>query len=153
MNENQTDIFGGVTPFQTEEPKQEPVVENQYNNEVTPIFNEVNESTEVIDVPEEIVKPVDSFNETNENTEVTDAPEEISKPVDSFNEMPFAGVNQQQEVSEIKENYISNPVIEESEKNENMEPIKKSLDENSGLKFLLVLGLIFAIFIIILPFL
>lgn len=130
MNENQTDIFGGVTPFQTEEPEQEVVVENQYDNEVTPVSNETNESTEVIDVPEE-----------------------ISKPVDSFNEMPFAGVNQQQEVLEVKEHYISNPVIEESEKSENMEPIKKSLDENSGLKFLLVLGLIFAIFIIMLPFL
>lgn len=130
MNENQTDIFGGVTPFQTEEPEQEVVVENQYDNEVTPVLNETNESTEVIDVPEE-----------------------ISKPVDSFNEMPFAGVNQQQEVLEVKEHYISNPVIEESEKSENMEPIKKSLDENSGLKFLLVLGLIFAIFIIMLPFL
>lgn len=130
MNENQTDIFGGVTPFQTEEPEQEVVVENQYDSEVTPVLNETNESTEVIDVPEE-----------------------ISKPVDSFNEMPFAGVNQQQEVLEVKEHYISNPVIEESEKNENMEPIKKSLDENSGLKFLLVLGLIFAIFIIMLPFL
>ena len=130
MNENQTDIFGGVTPFQTEEPEQEVVVENQYDSEVTPVLNETNESTEVIDVPEE-----------------------ISKPVDSFNEMPFAGVNQQQEVLEVKEHYISNPVIEESEKSENMEPIKKSLDENSGLKFLLVLGLIFAIFIIMLPFL
>lgn len=130
MNENQTDIFGGVTPFQTEEPEQEVVVENQYDNEVTPVSNETNESTEVIDVPEE-----------------------ISKPVDSFNEMPFAGVNQQQEVLEVKEHYISNPVIEESEKSENMEPIKKSLDENSGLKFLLVLGLIFAVFIIMLPFL
>ena len=130
MNENQTDIFGGVTPFQTEEPEQEVVVENQYDNEVTPVLNETNESTEVIDVPEE-----------------------ISKPVDSFNEMPFAGVNQQQEVLEVKEHYISNPVIEESEKSENMEPIKKSLDENSGLKFLLVLGLIFAVFIIMLPFL
>lgn len=130
MNENQTDIFGGVTPFQTEEPEQEVVVENQYDSEVTPVLNETNESTEVIDVPEE-----------------------ISKPVDSFNEMPFAGVNQQQEVLEVKEHYISNPVIEESEKSENMEPIKKSLDENSGLKFLLVLGLIFAVFIIMLPFL
>lgn len=130
MNENQTDIFGGVTPFQTEEPEQEVVVENQYDSEVTPVLNETNESTEVIDVPEE-----------------------ISKPVDSFNEMPFVGVNQQQEVLEVKEHYISNPVIEESEKSENMEPIKKSLDENSGLKFLLVLGLIFAVFIIMLPFL
>lgn len=132
MNENQTDIFGGVTPFQTEEPKQEPIIENQNdNNEVTPVLNDLNESTEIIDVPEE----------------------EIEKPVESFNEMPFAGVNQQQEVSEVKENYISNSVIEESEKNTNMEPIQKSLDENSGLKFLLVLGIIFAIFIIILPFL
>lgn len=132
MNENQTDIFGGVTPFQTEEPKQEPIVENQNdNNEVTPVLNDSNESTEIIDVPEE----------------------EIEKPVESFNEMPFAGVNQQQEVSEVKENYISNSVIEDSEKNTNMEPIQKSLDENSGLKFLLVLGIIFAIFIIILPFL
>lgn len=132
MNENQTDIFGGVTPFQTEEPKQEPIVENQNdNNEVTPVLNDSNESTEIIDVPEE----------------------EIEKPVESFNEMPFAGVNQQQEVSEVKENYISNSVIEDSEKNTNMEPIQKSLDENSGLKFLLMLGIIFAIFIIILPFL
>ena len=48
------------------------------------------------------------LNETNESTEVIDVPEEISKPVDSFNEMPFAGVNQQQEVLEWneKQDYI-----------------------------------------------
>lgn len=129
MNENQTDIFGGVTPFQTEEPKQE---ENQVN---------VESPVEILPIPDEA-----------EIIDVVDDP--VEKPVESFNEMPFAGVNQQDVIEEKKENAISTSVIEETiEKNTNMQPVEKVEDENSGLKFLLVLGLIFGIFIILLPFL
>lgn len=130
MNDNQTDIFGGVTPFQTEEPKQE---ENPFPVESPVVTPPVSVEPEVINIEEDVVE----------------------KPVDSFTEMPFAGVNQQENIeSEKKDGSISTSMIETTtEKNVDMEPVEKAVDENSGLKFLLVLGIIFGIVIILLPFL
>lgn len=119
MNNSQTDIFGNVTPFQSEAPEEEteiifeeasPIQENNFSQEVTP------------------------------------------QPIESFNEMPFVGVNQQEleESKPILEN--TKPVVEEYSANSNMEPVQKAEDENAGLKFLLVLGIIFAVVIILLPF-
>lgn len=123
MNNNQFDIFGGVTPFQTDEPKV-----NKTNLENNTIFD--TPEVEVINIPEE--------------------KNEIQS--DSYNEMPFVGVNQQENI-EIKQDNIITTVINESpEVNSNMQPVEKEIDENSGLKFLLVLGLIFLVFIILLPF-
>jgi len=127
MNNNDLDIFGGVTPFQTNEPKI-----NESNLENNTIFN--TSEVEVINIPE-----------------VTE--EKIEIESDSYNEMPFAGVNQQVNMEEKKEDVITQNIIEEKiEVNSNMQPVEKAIDENSGLKFLLVLGLIFLVFIILLPF-
>lgn len=127
MDNNQTDIFGGVTPFQTMEPKKE---ETSYETSVT--NSPVSMEAEVIDIPEETVE----------------------RPVASFNEMPFVGVNQQESVEpEKKDAIVSTPIMQSLEEpNTNMQQVEKPVDENSGLKFLLILGIIFMITIILLPF-
>jgi hypothetical protein len=94
-----------------------------------------------------------------EDVPTIDIPQEekIEIPTSSFNEMPFSGVNQQQEEEEkttVLENQSGTQSIDDTvERNSNMQPIQKQADENSGLRFLIGLGIIFAVVIILLPFL
>lgn len=109
-------------------------------------MNESATAESVNPVPVETVPIIDILQE-----------EQVEPQNQSFNEMAFAGVNQQQE--EVKRVTIleSQPTVmnvdEQVERSSNMEPIQKQEDENSGLKFLLVLGIIFAVVIILLPYL
>ena len=84
-----------------------------------------------------------------------DEPADI--PNQSFTEMAFAGVNQQQEEAKRVTILESQPTVmnvdDQVDRSSNMEPIQKQEDENAGLKFLLVLGIIFAVVIILLPYL
>ena len=70
----------------------------------------------------------------------------ISVKDDSYNEMPFVGVNQS-DMTVTEENIMDKQI----EVNDNMKPVEEVVDENSGLKFLLVIGIILAIAIILLP--
>lgn len=155
-NNNQTDIFGNVTSFVQEPtpvtpapvtPKPEVVPMQRVENVVPTSMNmgmnampippvEPVDPVEVISIPEDEFIP-------EQNKEV---------PMESFTEMPFAGVNQQVDGKTVSASVSSEPVhMIEEDKNPNMEPVMRNDDENAGLKFLLVLGIIFAVTIILLP--
>ncbi len=150
-NQNQTDIFGNVTPFQTQNPYQpEPQLNSQdMFQSQTPIQQSTNVFPNMNQMVEEspLVQP--------EPIPIIDIPQEEVIESQSFTEMPFAGVNQQENETEQIRVLESQPtmMVEQSpvEKNSNMQPVQKQEDENAGLKFLLVLGIIFAIVVLVLP--
>lgn len=140
QSNNQTDIFGNVTPFPSEP---EPLKPDDIIFEPSPMEVPVVQP-EVLEIPEEV----------EINTTPSEPTEEIVAPTESFTEMPFSGVNQQMEEEKpiISQNQYTN-IESETRMNSNMTPVEQKVDENSGLKFLLVLAIIFAIVIILLPIL
>lgn len=85
------------------------------------------------------VEPVSMESEKIENNNMNE----------SFTEMPFQGVNQEEKIGH--EVNITNRFEQTNEVNTNMSQIVKEEDENAGLKFLLVIGIILAIVVILLP--
>lgn len=150
---NQTDIFGNVTPFDTEEVKDQPVINS-------------NSSDSSLENTSDFIFPEDTFVShveipTNEPVSPTSVVEPVSPDIkveeasstpqnESFNEMPFVGVNKQTLSSDTLN--TQSTIDYDSVQNSNMHPIEKAEDENSGLKFLIVLGIIFAVVIILLPY-
>jgi len=142
--ENYVETINTV-PVQTQIPTIEEVT-SQMNVQSEMSINQSANGEFVNPVPVETVPIIDILQE-----------EQVEPQNQSFNEMAFAGVNQQQEEAKRVTILESQPTVmnvdEQIDRSSNMEPIQKQVDENSGLKFLLVLGIIFAVVIILLPYL
>lgn len=130
----QTDIFGNPASF------------NQDSETVKPdiIFDSdvVDNTSQTSNV---VVENISQTPNVVEEQNVYPTPN-VVKSDESYTEMPFVGVNQEN-MTVSEQTIIENEVV----KNDNMKPVDEVVDENSGLKFLLVIGIILAVVIILLP--
>lgn len=137
----QTDIFGNPASFNQDSVTVKPdiifdsdVVDNTSQTSNVVVEN-ISQTPNVVE--EQNVYPTSSVVELKDN---------VVKADESYTEMPFVGVNQDN-MTVSEQTIIENEVV----KNDNMKPVDEVVDENSGLKFLLVIGIILAVVIILLP--
>lgn len=162
-----TEIIGSQTPY---------IGANQPNNSNSFMVSETqngyttSNTNEVVTTMENTMMPsvqpqpmpIPEVNTSFENRQVVQNNEQqqngVTPPTASFTEMPFAGVNQQ-DIQEEKVTILPNtPISSEVENkasevasNSNMQPVEKKVDENAGIKFLLILFVIFLVVILCLP--
>lgn len=166
--DNQKDIFGrDLSELENNNTQNNSNTsqENSYVQVEQPAINQQTTQTPISQVPQNqgifVQNGAQTVESTNQDVNTQNVVEEvverptsvvefvdpnISVKDDSYNEMPFVGVNQS-DMTVTEENIMDKQI----EVNDNMKPVEEVVDENSGLKFLLVIGIILAIAIILLP--
>lgn len=139
--------FNQVNPVPTVDPVEEPImIDPTQNVEVDTI--EI-QPEEVVPVP--TVDPINPVPIVDIDSEKVN--ESVEMPTNGFAEMQVAGIDHNKVESKIAPLMSTNDEAVEHEAFTTGTPTTKVNDENSGLKYLLVIGIILVVVIILLPYL